>query len=97
MFNAIYAGATPYYAQHIGDIISRVLKGEHLEQPEKCSPELYDIMKNCWKPEPSDRPTFAALVGMLEKLLLTNLDYLVLDENELPTDYYNVAPENEKL
>lgn len=40
--------------------------GKRLERPEICTDELYDLMKKCWEPNPSDRPTFAELVQLLD-------------------------------
>ncbi|MGH0183346.1 UNVERIFIED_CONTAM: hypothetical protein FKN15_021788 [Acipenser sinensis] len=41
--------------------------GERLERPKDCPQELYSIMRQCWAPQPQDRPTFAALTSLVNE------------------------------
>lgn len=71
--------------------------GHRLEKPEHCRRELYNIMYYCWEAEPSARPDFTECVGMLEKLLCTETDYIEL-ERFPDHSYYNVQHlDGEKL
>lgn len=48
--------------------------GERLERPKDCPQELYSIMRQCWAPQPQDRPTFAALTRLVNEVR-ANLDF----------------------
>ena len=51
-------------------------------------------MKDCWKRNPDERPSFPELVERLEQLMLQEVEYLdfnLLDENK---DYYQVPVES---
>ena len=51
-------------------------------------------MKDCWKQNPDERPSFPELVERLEQLMLQEVEYLdfnLLDETK---DYYQVTESN---
>ena len=51
-------------------------------------------MKDCWKQNPCERPSFPELVERLEQLMLQEVEYLdfnLLDETK---DYYQVTESN---
>ncbi|CAH2105822.1 unnamed protein product [Euphydryas editha] len=74
-----------------------VRDGHRLEKPEHCRRELYNIMYYCWEAEPTSRPDFKEVVGMLERLLCTEMDYIEL-ERFPDHSYYNVQHlDGEKL
>ena len=61
-------GCTPYKLLNIGDVISKVESGYRMPCPEKLCPKwLYEIMLDCWKQKPNERPTFDSLKIILEK------------------------------
>lgn len=41
---------------------------QRLPQPPKCPEEWYATMNECWKHEPTERPRFADLVGVLQQM-----------------------------
>ncbi|XP_063084710.1 non-receptor tyrosine-protein kinase TYK2 isoform X2 [Cavia porcellus] len=41
-------------------------QGERLPRPDRCPPEIYLLMKNCWEAQASFRPTFQNLVPILK-------------------------------
>ncbi|XP_023373778.1 non-receptor tyrosine-protein kinase TYK2 [Otolemur garnettii] len=41
-------------------------RGDRLPRPDKCPPEVYLLMKNCWETEASFRPTFQNLIPILK-------------------------------
>ena len=47
-------------------MLSFVIDGGILEQPEDCPDRLYNMMCNCWKTEPRARPSFLEIVQFLE-------------------------------
>lgn len=77
------------YARTCSCTYIQVRDGYRLEKPEHCRRELYNIMYYCWSKESQDRPTFSELVKLLDKLLLTEMDYIQLEQ--FPShNYYNM-------
>ena len=44
-----------------------------MENPGNCSDELYDIMRRCWQEEVIQRPNFAELAEIFDKMLQTKV------------------------
>ncbi|XP_069461832.1 tyrosine-protein kinase Blk isoform X1 [Ambystoma mexicanum] len=59
-------GRTPYPGMTNPEVIRHIDKGYRMPRPEKCPPELYEIMMKCWKKKSEDRPTFNCLQYILE-------------------------------
>lgn len=74
---------------HFACIYSQVRDGYRLEKPEHCRRELYNIMYYCWAKDSHDRPTFSEVVKLLDKLLLSEMDYIQL-EHFPDHNYYNM-------
>lgn len=68
----------------------KVREGYRLEKPEHCKREVYNIMFYCWEKDPDQRPAFRELVELLENLLASETDYIML-ENFPEHSYYNVT------
>uniref|UniRef100_A0A8C9A054 Tyrosine-protein kinase n=1 Tax=Prolemur simus TaxID=1328070 RepID=A0A8C9A054_PROSS len=47
-------------------LIELLERGERLPRPDRCPPEIYLLMKNCWDTEASFRPTFQNLIPILK-------------------------------
>uniref|UniRef100_A0A8C3NFH6 Tyrosine-protein kinase n=1 Tax=Geospiza parvula TaxID=87175 RepID=A0A8C3NFH6_GEOPR len=48
------------------EVIQNLERGYRMPQPEQCPPELYELMRQCWKESPEERPTFDFLRSVLE-------------------------------
>lgn len=48
------------------EVIRHLEKGYRMQRMDSCPKELYDIMMECWKNKPEDRPTFDYLQSVLE-------------------------------
>ncbi|XP_055347124.1 plexin-A2-like [Paramacrobiotus metropolitanus] len=63
-------------------------------RPLNCSEKIYEIMKYCWNYDPVERPTFAALNGLIEPLTEQRArdTYAVLDQpyRALNMDYVTI-------
>ncbi|XP_032877251.1 tyrosine-protein kinase HCK-like isoform X3 [Amblyraja radiata] len=59
-------GRVPYPGMSNPEVIRSLERGYRMPRPDNCSNELYDIMLNCWKNIPEDRPTFDYLQSILE-------------------------------
>jgi len=47
------------------ELITQLQRGYRHPRPRQCSDELYEIMMQCWKEEPVERPTFAHLFNTM--------------------------------
>ncbi|XP_067886737.1 muscle, skeletal receptor tyrosine-protein kinase [Heterodontus francisci] len=62
------SGMQPYYGMAHEEVIYYVRDGNILSCPENCPPELYNLMRLCWSNMPSDRPSFASIHCILERM-----------------------------
>ena len=98
MWEIVTLGGTPYPGMAAAEVIKYVREGNRLLKPEHCKREMYNIMYYCWDTNPEKRPTFTQLVDYLDKLLISENDYIELDR--FPDhSYYNAIPDltGEKL
>ncbi|XP_067120694.1 tyrosine kinase receptor Cad96Ca [Centruroides vittatus] len=90
MWEIVTLGSTPYPGLAAAEVMRRVREGYRLEKPEHCKREMYNIMFYCWDKDPAERPTFNELVLWLDKLLISENDYIELDR--FPDhSYYNIS------
>ncbi|XP_053555980.1 muscle, skeletal receptor tyrosine-protein kinase [Bombina bombina] len=61
-------GMQPYYGMAHEEVIYYVRDGNILSCPENCPLELYNLMRLCWSKIPSDRPSFACIHRILERM-----------------------------
>uniref|UniRef100_A0AAY4E3N4 Tyrosine-protein kinase n=1 Tax=Denticeps clupeoides TaxID=299321 RepID=A0AAY4E3N4_9TELE len=59
-------GRTPYPGMTNPEVIRSLERGYRMQRMDACPQELYDIMLECWKNKPEDRPTFEYLQSVLE-------------------------------
>uniref|UniRef100_A0A4W4FCM5 Tyrosine-protein kinase n=1 Tax=Electrophorus electricus TaxID=8005 RepID=A0A4W4FCM5_ELEEL len=59
-------GRTPYPGMTNPEVIRSLERGYRMQRLDSCPQELYDIMLECWKNKPEDRPTFEYLQSVLE-------------------------------
>ncbi|XP_070562501.1 fibroblast growth factor receptor 1-like isoform X1 [Ptychodera flava] len=74
-------GGSPYPSLPVEMLFDFLKAGKRMEQPHGCSPEVYFVMRDCWRTSPNQRPNFNQLVQTLDGLLTqsSNQDYLSLD------------------
>lgn len=95
MWEIVTLGATPYEYLTSQEVFKKVTMGGRLERPAHCKDEFYNIMAKCWLHDPTERPTFKELAAELEKLLLSENDYIELDQYPEHA-YYNILNIPEK-
>ncbi|XP_058133002.1 vascular endothelial growth factor receptor 1 [Dasypus novemcinctus] len=77
-------GGSPYPGVQMDeDFCSRLKEGMRMRAPEYATPEIYQIMLDCWHKDPKERPRFSELVEKLGDLLQANVqkdgkDYIPL-------------------
>ncbi|XP_036107680.1 vascular endothelial growth factor receptor 1 [Molossus molossus] len=78
-------GGSPYPGVQMDEeFCSRLKEGMRMRAPEYATPEIYQIMLDCWHRDPRERPRFAELVEKLGDLLQANVqqdgkDYIPLN------------------
>ncbi|XP_054665975.1 muscle, skeletal receptor tyrosine-protein kinase isoform X2 [Grus americana] len=61
-------GMQPYYGMAHEEVIYYVRDGNILSCPDNCPLELYNLMRLCWSKLPADRPGFASIHRILERM-----------------------------
>ncbi|XP_043212292.1 tyrosine kinase receptor Cad96Ca-like [Amphibalanus amphitrite] len=90
LWEIVTLGSTPYPGMSAQEVMKKVREGYRLDKPEHCRRELFNLMYYCWSASPDARPGFGEIVETLEKLLLTEMDYIELDR--FPEhSYYNLT------
>ena len=54
----------------VDEVVYKVQHGYRMPASPNCHPDLYDIMKQCWETEATERPTFERLNNKLELFFL---------------------------
>ncbi|XP_031334762.1 tyrosine kinase receptor Cad96Ca-like [Photinus pyralis] len=90
IWEVVTLGSTPYTGLSAAEVMKRVRDGYRLEKPEHCRRELYNIMYYCWDKDPKQRPSFEECVELLEKLIISETDYIEL-ERFPDHSYYNMT------
>lgn len=57
--------------QPVEDVAAHVEKGYRMESPEGCPDQIYNVMKDCWNEDPSQRPNFTRIEKALESVAAT--------------------------
>ncbi|RMB91744.1 hypothetical protein DUI87_31974 [Hirundo rustica rustica] len=75
MWEVLAYGERPYWNMTNRDVINSVEEGYRLPAPMGCPSTLHQLMLDCWQKERSERPRFAHIVAILDKLI-RNPDHL---------------------
>ncbi|CTQ86582.1 Protein kinase domain-containing protein [Caenorhabditis elegans] len=67
-------GGFPYNNVADKDILNQLTEGMRLEQPAKCSDDMYILMKSCWNLKAEDRPSFLAILSKIEQIANVDAD-----------------------
>ena len=58
------------------ELVSFLSAVKRMEKPDRCSPELYAIMLDCWQEKPEARPSFEDLSQCFKNLLIMKVSYV---------------------
>lgn len=61
-------GMSPYPGVDLTEVYHMLEKNYRMECPPGCPPKIYELMRQCWQWEPSDRPTFQEIHHALENM-----------------------------
>ncbi|KFP21695.1 Proto-oncogene tyrosine-protein kinase Yrk, partial [Egretta garzetta] len=59
-------GRVPYPGMNNREVLEQVERVYRMQCPGNCPPSLHEVMVQCWKREPEERPTFEYLQSFLE-------------------------------
>ncbi|EAA13998.4 AGAP010162-PA, partial [Anopheles gambiae str. PEST] len=51
-------GGYPYPSVSNHELFAYLQEGKRLERPENCTVDVYDLMLQCWREDPNERPSF---------------------------------------
>ncbi|XP_047134794.1 tyrosine-protein kinase ABL1 [Hydra vulgaris] len=75
MWEIVKYGASPYPGHDLNQVYSLIEQGYRMECPEGCPDAAYELMLDCWKWNPNDRPTFSSICYRLDTMFdATNVD-----------------------
>uniref|UniRef100_A0A336MRU8 non-specific protein-tyrosine kinase n=1 Tax=Culicoides sonorensis TaxID=179676 RepID=A0A336MRU8_CULSO len=61
-------GMSPYPGIDLTDVFHKLESGYRMERPPGCPPEVYELMRQCWQWNASDRPSFKNIHHALEHM-----------------------------
>ena len=70
LYEVITYGCFPYPGMMNEQVLEQLLQGYRTPHPPGCPDKLYDIMLDCWREEPANRPTFESLSWQLEEFFI---------------------------
>uniref|UniRef100_UPI00398F3C73 tyrosine-protein kinase Fyn isoform X2 n=1 Tax=Pristiophorus japonicus TaxID=55135 RepID=UPI00398F3C73 len=59
-------GRVPYPGMNNREVLEQVERGYRMASPQDCPSSLHELMIQCWKKDPEERPTFEYLQAFLE-------------------------------
>jgi Protein tyrosine and serine/threonine kinase len=69
MWEVFSLGYMPYPGCGNQEVMQFVADGGRLDSPGGCPSPVYTIMTSCWRSEPAERPSFAAIISQLLQCL----------------------------
>ncbi|XP_073992183.1 protein kinase receptor Ret oncogene isoform X3 [Rhodnius prolixus] len=88
LWELVTLGSSPYPGVAVQNLYHLLKNGYRMQRPQNCSLELYEIMKDCWSSNPSDRPSFVRLTDKFERMLEDGADYLDCNERMVSNPAY---------
>uniref|UniRef100_A0A673HGJ2 Protein kinase domain-containing protein n=1 Tax=Sinocyclocheilus rhinocerous TaxID=307959 RepID=A0A673HGJ2_9TELE len=68
LYEIMSRGKMPYDGKNNKEVLEILTSGYRLPCPNRCPPNIYRIMLDCWHAEASKRPSFHALHSQLENI-----------------------------
>uniref|UniRef100_A0A8C2C8B4 TEK tyrosine kinase, endothelial n=1 Tax=Cyprinus carpio TaxID=7962 RepID=A0A8C2C8B4_CYPCA len=76
LWEVVSLGGTPYCGMTCAELYEKLPQGYRLEKPLNCDDEVYELMKQCWKEKPYERPSFAQILMSLNRMLEERKTYV---------------------
>ncbi|KAJ7986271.1 hypothetical protein DPEC_G00338210 [Dallia pectoralis] len=61
LWEIVSLGGTPYCGMTCAELYEKLPQGYRMEQPRNCDDEVYELMRQCWRDRPYERPPFAQI------------------------------------
>uniref|UniRef100_A0A8C6VJZ3 receptor protein-tyrosine kinase n=1 Tax=Naja naja TaxID=35670 RepID=A0A8C6VJZ3_NAJNA len=67
---------TPYCGMTCAELYEKLPQGYRMEKPLNCDDEVYELMRQCWRDRPYERPPFAQISVQLIRMLEARKAYV---------------------
>uniref|UniRef100_A0AAY4CT89 receptor protein-tyrosine kinase n=1 Tax=Denticeps clupeoides TaxID=299321 RepID=A0AAY4CT89_9TELE len=68
LWEIVSLGGTPYCGMTCAELYEKLPQGYRMEQPKNCDDEVYELMRQCWRDRPYERPPFAQISVQLNRM-----------------------------
>ncbi|XP_041446358.1 tyrosine-protein kinase receptor Tie-1 isoform X3 [Xenopus laevis] len=69
LWEIVSLGGTPYCGMTCAELYENLPQGYRMEKPRNCDDEVYELMKQCWRDRPYERPTFSQISIHITRML----------------------------
>ncbi|XP_039341249.1 tyrosine-protein kinase receptor Tie-1 isoform X4 [Mauremys reevesii] len=76
LWEIVSLGGTPYCGMTCAELYEKLPQGYRMEKPRNCDDEVYELMKQCWRDRPYERPPFAQISMQLIRMLEARKAYV---------------------
>ncbi|XP_073399776.1 angiopoietin-1 receptor isoform X1 [Dendrobates tinctorius] len=76
LWEIVSLGGTPYCGMTCAELYEKLPQGYRLEKPLNCDDEVYDLMRQCWREKPYERPSFGKILVSLTRMLEERKTYV---------------------
>ncbi|KAL9986761.1 hypothetical protein ACROYT_G000954 [Oculina patagonica] len=83
-------GGVPYPTLTNSELCRLLKTGYRMERPDMCCDEAYELMSECWREDPSTRPSFSELIERLEVIMTEDVPYCDVSKHDESSAYYKV-------
>ncbi|XP_039667248.1 tyrosine-protein kinase receptor Tie-1 isoform X4 [Perca fluviatilis] len=68
LWEIVSLGGTPYCGMTCAELYEKLPQGFRMEKPKNCDDEVYELMKQCWRDRPYERPPFSQISVQLNRM-----------------------------
>uniref|UniRef100_A0A3B3SL89 Tyrosine-protein kinase receptor Tie-1 n=1 Tax=Paramormyrops kingsleyae TaxID=1676925 RepID=A0A3B3SL89_9TELE len=68
LWEIVSLGGTPYCGMTCAELYEKLPQGYRMEQPKNCDDEVYELMRQCWRDRPYERPPFTQISVQLNRM-----------------------------
>uniref|UniRef100_A0A8C2TD23 receptor protein-tyrosine kinase n=1 Tax=Coturnix japonica TaxID=93934 RepID=A0A8C2TD23_COTJA len=76
LWEIVSLGGTPYCGMTCAELYEKLPQGYRMEKPRNCDDEVYEMMRQCWRDRPYERPPFAQISMQLIRMLEARKAYV---------------------
>ncbi|XP_026179205.1 tyrosine-protein kinase receptor Tie-1 isoform X2 [Mastacembelus armatus] len=68
LWEIVSLGGTPYCGMTCAELYEKLPQGYRMEKPKNCDDEVYELMRQCWRDRPYERPPFSQISVQLNRM-----------------------------